>query len=111
MRMTNLSRSVHSALDYRYRNASDAALPARRSNHDPARDTQQDTRGNVDEQNQACLVGVRTSRASAIFFFPPVKDPLGPVLSPHNLLPGNVAPVGRCPPLFISPCIRIIYRI
>lgn len=84
MRMTNLSRSVHGAPDYHYRNASDAALPARRSNHDPAGDTQQDTRGNVDEQNQARPIGVRTSRASAIpFLFPPVGDPLGPVLSPR----------------------------
>lgn len=81
MRMTNLSRSVHGAPDYRYRNASDAALPARRSNHDPAGNTQQDTRGNSDEQSQARLVGVRTSRASSIFLFSSVEDPLGPVLS------------------------------
>lgn len=54
------------------------------------------------------LSGWGPSRASAIFFFPSREDPLGPVLSPHNLLPGNVAPVGRCPSLFISPCIRII---
>lgn len=75
MWMTNLSRSDHGAPYYRYRNVSDATLPARRSNHDPAGDTQQDTGGNVDEQNQECLVRVRTSRARDLFFLAPVKDP------------------------------------
>lgn len=39
-----------------------STLPTRRSNHDPARDTQQDTRGNVDEQNQECPLGVSILR-------------------------------------------------
>jgi len=41
-----------------------STFPARRSwrsNHDSARNTQQDTRGNVDEQNQECPVGVSVS--------------------------------------------------
>lgn len=65
-RMTNLSRSVPPGLSLSQRRGSPSP---RRSNHDPAGDTQQDTRGNAGEQNQECLVGVRNSRARGSFFF------------------------------------------
>jgi len=63
VRMTNSSRFCASCPEVIVIATYHAStFPARRSNHDSARDTQQDTRGNVDEQNQECPVGVSVSR-------------------------------------------------